>query len=165
LAVRKDDKPIRSQRHTRYSTDEHPFERRMDFLKYNSLEGDNCDKKPGKRWQAPFVRSTRRAVPAKGACHLFPKAGRNARRAAGDKRCPSPFPRAFFHGNRSLVGELWIMVQSEHDYSPTSQPALSVRVCWRPPFGLRAAAGNGVPTRFSLGRLRTRHGRGSATPA
>ena len=29
---------------------------------------------PGKRWQAPFVRSTRRAVPAKGACHLFPKA-------------------------------------------------------------------------------------------
>jgi len=29
---------------------------------------------PGKKWQAPFVRSTRRAVPAKGACHLFPKA-------------------------------------------------------------------------------------------
>jgi hypothetical protein len=34
--------------------------------------GHQSDLKTGKRGQAPFVRSTRRAVPAKGACPLFP---------------------------------------------------------------------------------------------
>ena len=36
-----------------------------------------------KRGQAPFVRSTRRAVPAKGACHLFPPPHRPGHRRVG----------------------------------------------------------------------------------
>ena len=45
---------------------------------------------PGRRWRAPFVPSTLRAVPANGACHLFPA----WRQILGQNSSPGPGGRA-----------------------------------------------------------------------